>query len=112
MSVRKRKWTTRAGEAKEAWVVDYVANGSRHIETFERKKDADAREAEVTVNVDKGIHTPANKSIAVEQAADDWLRYVEAEGRERATIRRYRELVAHVVRRLGQADITARQRVP
>jgi hypothetical protein len=39
MSVRKRKWMTRAGEAKEAWIVDYVANGSRHIETFERKKE-------------------------------------------------------------------------
>jgi integrase len=105
MSVRKRKWMTRAGEAKEAWIVDYVANGSRHIETFERKKDADAREAEVTVNVDKGVHTPASKSITIAQAADDWLRYVEAEGRERATIRRYRELVAHVVERLGNEKL-------
>jgi integrase len=105
MSVRKRKWTTRAGEVKEAWIVDYVANGSRHIETFERKKDAEAREAEVTVNVDKGIHTAPSKSITIAQAADDWLRYVEAEGRERATIRRYRELVAHVVRRLGNEKL-------
>ena len=43
MSVRKRKWTTRSGEAKEAWIVDYAdQEGDRHIETFERKKDADA----------------------------------------------------------------------
>ena len=24
MSVRKRKWTTRKGEEKESWIVDYV----------------------------------------------------------------------------------------
>ena len=24
MSVRKRTWTTRKGEAKEAWIVDYA----------------------------------------------------------------------------------------
>src|SRR5262249_49533509 len=54
MSVRRREWITRKGEAREAWIVDYTANGSRHIETFERKKDADAREAQVTVDVSKG----------------------------------------------------------
>ena len=43
MSVRKRKWTTRSGEAKEAWVADYAdAQGKRHIHTFARKKDADS----------------------------------------------------------------------
>jgi integrase len=62
MAVRKREWTTRKGEAREAWIVDYAVNGSRHIETFERKKDADAREAEVTVNVGKGIHIDADRS--------------------------------------------------
>ena len=43
MSVRKREWTTRKGERREAWIVDYVdQQGDRHIQTFERKKDADA----------------------------------------------------------------------
>ena len=68
MSVRKRKWLTRNGEAKEAWIVDYSVNGSRHIETFERKKDADAREAQVTVDVGKGIHIAPSKSPTVAQA--------------------------------------------
>jgi hypothetical protein len=46
MSVRKRKWTTRKGETKEAWVVSYTGqSGSRHLETFDRKKDADAYHA-------------------------------------------------------------------
>jgi integrase len=86
--------------------VDYAVNGSRHIETFERKKDADAREAEVTVNVEKGIHTPASKSITVAQAAEDWLGYVSGEGRERSTIERYGELTKlHLLPRLGNAKL-------
>jgi integrase len=106
MSVRKREWTTRKGEAKEAWIVDYTANGSRHIETFARKKDADAREAQVAVDVSKGIHTAASKSITVAQAADDWISYIEGEGRERTTIHRYREIVRlHIVPRLGNEKL-------
>ena len=50
-SVRKRTWTTQAGEQREAWIVVYTHNGRRHIETFERKKDADARHAEVKVDM-------------------------------------------------------------
>ena len=43
MAVRKRTWTTAKGEPREAWVVDYRdRQGDRHIETFDRKKDADA----------------------------------------------------------------------
>ena len=39
MSVRKRRWITRSGEEREAWVVDYVdQHGERHIETFARRK--------------------------------------------------------------------------
>jgi hypothetical protein len=48
MSVRKRKWTTRRGEAREAWIVDYLDHGRRYnVETFDRKADADDRHAEV-----------------------------------------------------------------
>jgi integrase len=102
MSVRKREWTTRKGEAREAWIVDYTANGSRHIETFQRKKDADAREAQVTVDVSKGTHTAPSKSITVAQAAEDWIKYIEGEGRERSTIERYEQFVRiHIVPRIG-----------
>ena len=41
MSVRKRKWTTRSGETKEAWIVDYNYEGQRTLKTFQKKKDAD-----------------------------------------------------------------------
>ena len=62
MSVRKRAWTTSKGEKKEAWLVDYTdQNGDRHIQTFDRKKDADEYHATVRVDVGKGIHTPHSK---------------------------------------------------
>ena len=74
MSVRKRKWTTRTGEEREAWIVDYTdQQGERHIETFERKKDADARHAEVTVDVKAGVHVAPSKSVTVSEAAALWL---------------------------------------
>jgi hypothetical protein len=39
VSVRKRTWTTRLGEAREAWIVDYTdQQGRRHIRTFDRKE--------------------------------------------------------------------------
>jgi integrase len=107
MSVRKRKWTTRSGEAKEAWVVDYFdAQGARHIKTFDRKKDADAHAQQVGVDVRAGTHTPASRSITVAKAADEWLAFVELEGRERATVQNYREHVElHIKPRLGREKL-------
>ena len=106
MSVRKRSWVTRKGEAKEAWIVDYAVNGSRHLKTFERKKDADAYEAQVSVDVGKGIHTPESKSVTVAQAAEDWLGYVGGEGRERSTLEAYSQHVRlHIVPRIGNEKL-------
>ena len=93
MSVRKREWTTRAGEQREAWIVDYSASGSRHIETFDRKKDADAFHDKVRNEVREGIHTARSKSITVLEAAENWLKHVEREGRERSTLDHYRQHV-------------------
>jgi integrase len=103
MSVRKRKWVTRSGEEREAWVVDYVdQHGERHIETFAKKKDADARHAEVRVDVKAGIHIASSKSVNVREAADSWMKAAEAHGLERATIKQYREHVEqHIVPFIG-----------
>ncbi len=103
MSVRKRTWTTRKGETKEAWVVDYSVNGSRHIETFDRKKDADARAAQVTVNVGKGIHIAPNKTPTVKEAGDLWIEACKAEQLEPATVAAYEQhLRLHIVPHLGR----------
>jgi integrase len=103
MSVRKRKWTTRTGEAKEAFVVDYTdQHGERHIKTFERKKDADSYHSEVGVDVSQGTHTAPHRSITVSKAAEDWLKYVELEGRERSTLNQYRGHIEHHIKpRIG-----------
>jgi hypothetical protein len=72
--VRKRSWTIKRGEVKEAWIVDYVdSQGERHIKTFARKGDAVAEHAKVTVDVSKGIHTPESRSLTVAKAAEQWL---------------------------------------
>ena len=107
MSVRKRKWITRRGEAKEAWLVDYAdQEGERHIQTFARKKEADEFHATVKVDVRKGIHTPHSKSIDISQAAEDWLSYIETEERERSTIRQYRQHVdLHIKPRIGREKL-------
>jgi integrase len=107
MSVRKRKWTTRRGEAKEAWVVDYVdQDGDRHIETFERQKDAKAFHDTVRVDVRKGDHIAPSKSETVKEAAERWIKRVEANGRERGTLRQYRQHInLHIAPRLGNIKL-------
>jgi integrase len=101
MSVRKRKWMTRSGEVKEAWIVDYTADGERHIETFKKKKDADAYAQQVGVDIRAGTHTPVSKSITVAQAAEDWIKSVELEKREASTIAQYRQHARHITQRIG-----------
>src|SRR5262249_49498179 len=55
-----------------------------------------------------GIHIAPSKSITVKQAAADWLAYVKAEKRERATIANYEQSVArHIVPRLGHVKLSA-----
>jgi integrase len=106
MSVRKRTWTTAGGEIKEAWIVDYAdQDGDRHIETFERKKDADAYHASVSVDVQKGVHTAVSKSITVKQASEDWIKSVEVEGREASTLAQYRQHAKHISERIGDVKL-------
>src|SRR5262245_36800551 len=69
MSVRKRTWTTRKGEAREAWIVQYSdQDGIDRIKTFARKKEADDYHDTVKVDVRQGVHTPHSKSITVAEA--------------------------------------------
>src|SRR5262245_58767012 len=96
MSVRKRTWTTRRGEQREAWIVHYYDQAGRpHIQTFDKKKDADAYHASVNVDVRKGIHTAPSDSVTVATASEQWLAYVTLEGRERSTVDHYRAHVTH-----------------
>jgi integrase len=103
VSVRRRAWTTAQGERREAWIVDYTdQDGDRHIETFERKKDAEARHDVVRIDVRKGEHVAPSKSETVAEAAERWIKRVEANGRERGTLQQYRQhLDLHILPRIG-----------
>ena len=92
MSVRKRKWVTRKGDEREAWIVDYVdRNGARCIETFAKKKEADERETAINGDKIAGTFVAPRKSITVKQAGESWIKAAEAAKLERATIAQYRQ---------------------
>jgi integrase len=109
MSVRKRTWKTKQGELREAWLVDYTdAEGDRHVQTFERKKDAQEYHAKVKLDVKAGVHLAPSKSATVNEAAAGWLTYVKNENRERATVTMYEILVRrHIAPRLGSVKLSA-----
>lgn len=114
MSVRKRIWTTRKGETKEAWIAHYLdRDGGQHIKSFARKKDAEDHHAKVKVDLRKGVHTAPSKSATVAEAAESWIKRVEADDRERTTVRQYRQHVdLHINPRIGReklADLTPKQ---
>ena len=104
MAVRKRVWTTRGGESREAWVVDYTDHtGKRRFETFIRKGEADSRAATIKVELGKGRHVALDSKATIADIAENWIRRVEAEGRERATVTQYRQhLKLHILPHLGR----------
>src|SRR5207247_30963 len=105
MSVRKRKWTTRLGEEKEAWVVDYAdQDGTRHIKTFAKKKDAEDHRATVKVDIRRGVHTSSKMTVA--EAGAKWI--ADAEDRlEPATVESYQQhLDQHIIPYFGKAKLS------
>jgi integrase len=103
MAVRKRTWKSKSGQYRESWVVDYVdQTGDRHIQTFARKKDADAFHSSVNVEVRLGIHTSPSKSPTVAEAAELYLQTCLQEELERTTLDTYRQHVTlHILPFLG-----------
>jgi integrase len=107
MSVRKRQWTTSKGETKTAWCVDFVdRKGERHLETFARKKDADARHATVKVDIRQNLYTSPKDSPTVKAAAAIWINDVKAGRPERATLAQYEQhLSIHILPRIGNVTL-------
>jgi integrase len=113
MSIRKRQWTTRLGEQKSAWIADYFdQHGKRHIETFARKRDAEARHDKARGDVRSGKYIAPNDTLTVAEAAQQWLDTVELNGMrgdgpaERSTLVQYRGHVKrHIVPRLGRVKL-------
>jgi integrase len=92
---------------QKAWIVDYSVNGSQHIKTFKRKKDADAHAAAVTVDVGKGIHIAPSKSVTVAEAGELWIKACEGDELERVTVDDYRQLLRlHINPYLGNYKLS------
>lgn len=108
MSVRKRKWLTREGEAKEAWVVDYRDHsGKRRLKTFPRKKEADAFSDRAGVEVREGTHVPDSASVTIREAGALWLDRAIADGLERVTVTSYRQqLELHIKPFIGASRLS------
>ncbi len=102
-TVRRRAWTTAAGEKKSSWVADYFdQGGKRHLKTFPTKKAADGWLVTTRHEVVSGIHTPENASITVAEAGELWIRKGEVDGLERSTLAKYRNhLHLHINPDLG-----------
>jgi integrase len=108
MSIRKRTWKT-----GEAWVVQYStaekdARGKRrrHIKSFERKRDAEAFEAQTRVDVGKGVHVAHSRSVTVETAGRKWVDSCTA--LEQTTINQYEQhLKYHINPLLGAVKLSA-----
>jgi integrase len=108
VKARNRARSRLAGfQPQEAWIVDYVdQDGARAIQTFSKKKDADEYHARVKVDVHHGVHITPSKSDTVAEAAERWIKRIEAEGRERTTVRQYRQHVnLHIAPRIGSIKL-------
>ncbi|MBN9470211.1 MAG: site-specific integrase [Bosea sp.] len=102
-----RKRTLPSGKA--VWQADYKdGGGKRRHRQFAKKSDADAFLTTARGEVAKGVHVAASASVTVDAAAEAWLGHAEKIGRERATVRRYRDSYEKYVKpRLGGTKLSA-----
>jgi integrase len=91
MAVAKRTWTTKSGETRMAWVVHYYdAEKKYRQKTFKRERDAKAWEAQIKVDLKRGIHRPDSTSATISEAGALWLERGRREELETWTIRMYK----------------------
>jgi integrase len=91
-------------------VTDYRAKDGhgkprRHIKAHQNKRAAEAAAKAIEKEHDSGVHTPASQSPTVAEAAHDWIDHIEAEGRERSTVRQYEQHRDHIVKRIGSVKL-------
>jgi hypothetical protein len=77
-TVRKRTWTTATGEAKTAWVVDYIdTNGDRQRKHCPNKKAADAFRVSVEGQIQRGTYRPSADQVTVNSVCESFLEWCE-----------------------------------
>lgn len=78
-TVTKRKWKTKKGEAREAWVLAFTdANGGRIKQQFPTKRLADAKRVEVEGQVATGSFRAAATRATVSDACEEYLKHLQA----------------------------------
>lgn len=102
MSVRKKIVPVK-GEPVTFWIADYFDGaGLRHQRRFQTKKEAVAFHEQTKVAIRAGTHTSLPDNFTMADAAEKWIRAVEAQGRVRSTIRQYRQHITHhITPRIG-----------
>lgn len=106
MSVRKKIVMTK-GEPVTWWLADYFdGTGRRHQRRFPTKREATAHHDQTKTAIRAGQHVSLSADLTVAIAADKWLKKVDADGRERATLKTYGEHVKHHIKpRIGKQPL-------
>jgi len=112
MSVRDKiiVTTTPEGERIETkwWIADYTDGSGRRVQRrFKHKREALAHHDQIKVAIRAGTHVGLPSDLTVAGIADKWLNRVEANARERGTLKFYREHVnLHILPRIGKHKLT------
>lgn len=104
-SIRKRSWKNASG-VHAAYILDYTDRDGRHIKTFERKRDAEAERTRITGQIAAGTHTASSRSITLAAAGAQWIEQAETDQLERATVRQYKQHLAHITPLLGKMKLS------
>lgn len=106
MSIRQRTWTTKTGEKKTAWAVDYVdQNKKRHLKSFDKLKDAKAFASKTHTEVLGRVHVADADTITVAEAGKLWL--ASCDVLERSTRAQYQQhLDLHIKPFIGERKLT------
>lgn len=98
-AVRKRQWTTKSGERRTAFFVDfYEANGKRDRRLFTTKREADAFRVEIEGQLHAGTFRADAAKITLKEVADLFLKHCAArrERHEKMTQHNYKIYEGHI----------------
>jgi integrase len=107
MSVRKKVIHKGTPQEHLWWIADYTdGSGKRHQERFKRKAEAEAHEQKSKVAIRAGTHVPLDNNLTIADVADKWIKRVEANARERTTLKQYKEHIKlHILPRIGAVKL-------
>jgi integrase len=96
MAIRERTWTS-GGKEKTAWVCEYFDSTRKwRLKTFKTKKEAQAFEATVRVDIRHGRHVADSASVTIEEAGKLWIETGEKNGLVESSIRQCRQHLDHI----------------